>query len=774
MYNAFAEISIGESSNVSDLQTFANSRDKSFCFKRIRPKSIYGRTSEQIKLLTAYQQVITDQQAKKVIIHGESGSGKTALVNSIQETIIQNGAYFVTGKFFQGCDLQEPHSALASAFSDVCDLVSQSKDLSEQDLIKIKEELKSDSQILKRFITNISPFIYDDSRDNVSDNDIIEYHKDSRISQFKIACKTFLRVMASKMHPIVMFIDDIQWMDDGSRELIHMLLNDESLKHLLIILSYREGEKPEVIGLAERSGICHLIDIFVENLDLSSVHHIVTEVLGTNSSEIRQLSEIVMEKTRGNPFHVMLFLETIQRQKLVVQKDEKYLWNLNFERIEDTVNVSGTLSDLLSRKVALASSETVELLKVASVIGFSFEESLLVAVFQKLNSKNLLSVTSEGKKHPGHSVYDSLFDCVQLGFLWKPSEESYQFTHDNIQSAFQTLNKKAETSNFHANIGEVYFERGYDGLNMYNTAVHWNAALDNMNGRYQRPKLARINLEAAKYCHDKSAFVRACMLLRAALALFESHELWESRHFELTFEIVEMLAKMELIIGNFSACKEITENVISQNISIEKKVNFLVLGIEVRITAFESVEAGEATTNALHILGLSVPRKISLFHVAWSLCQMKLMLLNKTEHETLNLPMMRDKKMAAAVRILVLMCSCYIRMNKLPSAIFLALQAIRLTVLHGLSPYSAYALAMYGVAEVVLRNYDKGYRLGQLAVRLSRILENKDALCGTMSFTLTFLSFWKDSLHIIERQLLHSGTEGFEVGDLMYGEIKLH
>jgi predicted ATPase len=789
MNTEFAVIQNDECSLVSDLASFRDFREEETedvygddddmvvvrpC-SEIRTKSLYGRTSEQLKLLTAYQDLLHTHQAKKVILHGVSGSGKTALVNSVRDPIIQNGGYFVTGKFFQGADLHEPHSAIVSAFSDICDLVAQSDDISEMEISKIQEELGTDGQILKRFISNLSPFLLNDiSNVDYADDNFFDYRKESTLAQFKVACKVFLRVMATAKHPIVIFIDDIQWMDDGSKDLIHtLLMKDTNLSHVMIILSYRDEEKQSVLDLLQSSSLS-FIDIPLGNLDVSSVHQIVTEILASNSSNIRDLSNLVMEKSNGNPLHVMLFLETIQRQKFLVHDDRCNTWIFDVGRIEDAVHISGTFSDLLSRKIAIASSDTVDVLKIASVIGYSFESSVLLIVYQKLRSNAFPPPNDcDTAGSPIQVVQDSLSDALQLGFIVTSSAEGmYAFTHDKIQSAFQALNSVDYTSHLHFRIGEVHSERGHDGLDMYNTAVHWNAASNYLKGRYHKPKLARINLEAAKYCHEKAAFARAATLLRTGLSLLDKHERWESKYLDLTLKIVEMLAKMELIIGNFEACKQITENAVSHVISIERKINFLLIDVEARMTAFESDSALESAVNALGCLGIKMPLKVTCCHVVWKLCWTKLYLRNKADKDILSLPMMTDKATSAAVRILVLMCTYCLLNNKICQAMYSALLAIRLTTKCGLSPYSANAFAIYGVAEIALRNYDKGYRFGRLALKLGDHMKSRDAECATMAFTLTFLSFWKDSIHDLKDVLLRSGTSGYEVGDIMYGKLK--
>jgi predicted ATPase len=211
-------------------------------------------------------------------------------------------------------------------------------------------------------------------------------------------------------------------------------------------------------------------------------------------------------------------------------------------------------------------------------------------------------------------------------------------------------------------------------------------------------------------------------------------------------------------------------NVISHLDSIEDKVNYLLFGIEAQMADFHSDGASKAAMHALGILGVKLPRKISFLELLWSVGNIKLLLRNKSNEYILNLPKMKGKKMTLATRILVLLCTYCLRNNQICYAVYASLQAIRLTMRYGLSPYSANAIAVYGVAEIALRNYAVGYRFGRLAMQLNAQMKSKEAECATMAFTFTFLTFWKDSLHDLQDALFRSGERGYEVGDIMYGE----
>ena len=193
------------------------------------PRPLAGRSNETRTLLRAFQ----NRAASKtiVVLHGLSGSGKTSLVDTLREPVADSHGYFVAGKFFQPTmdTMQEPHSAVMAAFSDLCDLVLQSNDFDNETRVSIQKALGADANLLVRAISNLSSFLDGDSH-----LDRFDAHEDAGVlAKFKLACMRFLNVMSSARHPVVLFLDDIQWMDDGSRQLINTMLDDDNWKTLL-------------------------------------------------------------------------------------------------------------------------------------------------------------------------------------------------------------------------------------------------------------------------------------------------------------------------------------------------------------------------------------------------------------------------------------------------------------------------------------------------------------------------------------------------------------
>jgi predicted ATPase len=445
----------------------------------------------------------------------------------------------------------------------------------------------------------------------------------------------------------------------------------------------------------------------------------------------------------------------------------------DIHKIQEEMMVSGTTADLLARKLLKVSMEMQRTLKLVSLIGYSLDSSLLIAVAGRLKAATADLLGCDSETLAQATVLKSLDNAVMEGFLER-THKGYQFTHDKVQSACQSMIKSEhEKQQLHFLIGEAFLANGCDGYSVYNAAVHWNCAPEFIQGSEQREKLARINFEAARHCQEKSAFAKAVVMLQIGLSVLDENEKWSANHFSLTYQMTERLAKLELIVGNFEACKKATKDILTRGTTTEMKINSLLIDVEARMTALDLDGAVVAAFNALQILAVKMPRKVSIVHVAWKLGIVKRMLWNKSNEDVLNLPVMQDKSMSAAVRILVHLCTYCLLNNKRNEAMYSALLAIQLTLKGGLSSYSANALAIYGVAEVALGNHAKGYRFGQLALTLLDRMRSKDAECATVGFTLTLLSFWREPLRDLHGRLFQAGTNGYETGDILYGESRI-
>mmetsp|Transcript_2209 Transcript_2209/g.3485 ORF Transcript_2209/g.3485 Transcript_2209/m.3485 type:complete len:1071 (+) Transcript_2209:110-3322(+) len=731
---------------------------------------VVGRDSESLAVLKAYHNVLRTKQAQTVLVHGNSGSGKTALVDTMRATVCNTNGYFVAGKYFQNSSVQEPYSAIMAAFSDLCDLVIQSDDFDEETQREIATNLGSDAaQLLAKSISNLAPIVGEMKG---------RLEVEASFTKFKVACRTFLCAISSEKHPVVVFLDDVQWADDGSAQLIQMFLQDSDLKNVLFLLAYRDEDAAHVVENVIGS---HLksppTDIALSNLDEAAVHQMVTYIMESEDVEpnlgknVQELSALVAKRTSGNPLHVLMFMEAIEREDLLTYDCREKSWIFDVQQIQQIMMTSETVADLLARKIERISSGMKETLKIASLMGYEFAESILLNIaststFAKQENEKIPHAPDSTRK----LVQSWISGAVEEGFIDKTSD-GYQFTHDKLQTAFRALIGESEKGNLHLLIGEAFLAHEEEESSIYRAAVHLNAAPGFLDGHREKSvRLAHINLQAAKYCNGISAFGKAAEALLIGLRIFDSDERWGEEYFALTFEMMELLARMQLLVGDFETCKEMTLIALQHGRTPQMKLNLLLINVEVRMAAQEIDDALATAHQALQTLGVKMPQNVKVWHVATKLLKVKSMLSGKTNESILNLPAATDPVAVASVKLLMHICLHGLLKEKKDTAVYSALLALEWTLRNGLSQHSSGAFAMYGITEVFLGNIDRGYRFGKLAIAMLDRVESPGVdECATVSITHSLLSCWKEPFEDLVEPLYRVAKSGFQNGNLVYG-----
>lgn len=768
----FREISV--SNNVEELSSIAGTHATyddadGFDSTSAVAQPIYGRDRETLQLLKTYETLLQSKQFQTVLVHGESGSGKTALVDVIRDPVCRSRGYFVAGKFAENSAVQEPYSAIMAVFSDLCDLIAQSDDFDENRRTEIQGALASDGQLLARAVTNLSPFI--------GESNVVTPIEPS-FAKFKVACSLFLRTMASDEHPVVMLLDDIQWADKGSRLLLEMILSDSSVKNVMLILSFRDEESAQVVDILGYAK--HHVDIALNNLDESAVHQMVSVSLGSNTDQVRDLSRLVAKRTDGHPYHVKMFIEFALQEGLLSIDEETQEWNFNVDTMQEEIMVSDSLASLLTRKIERLSPHVKEILKIASLLGYHFGGSILVDVactaakerpFED-DASHSFGGSEMSRESALSAVLAALDNAVKHGFI-ESTRDRYHFTHDKLQASFRSLLGEREEERLHASIGRAYILGiGTDESAVYNAAVHLNCAPDVLLDSEHRAKLARINFGASQYSMKKSAFVTAEMMLQKGLSALGEHGRWSEEHFDLTFEMMLFLAKLQIITGSFEECEKTTKEALKYSRTTTMRMQ--VISIEVDLRAARSFVNDGLFTDYLVLaksLGIKMPDKVSIRHIAMKLIKVKLMLVRKSDHDLLSLPATRvdDLLTTTAMKLLVYICSYGLLTEQKETAIFAALLAMELTLKRGISPLSPFAFAIYGVSQISLGNTKCGYRFGKIALSVLEKLTSQEAACPTFGFTLTLLSCWKEPIRDLIDPLFQIGFDGFARGDTLFG-----
>ena len=455
-----------------DLSTVCDSVHHGGESHRMNQVALCGRGKERLTLLKAYLAMLECHNnalgKTVVVVRGTSGIGKTSLVEILRDPVTSSHGYFVAGKFCKPVDgvRHEPHSAVLAAFSDLCDLVLQSADFDERRRMEIQEALGTDAVLLSRAFSGLSPFL-----DGNAQFGRVDIRNDSALAKFNGACKKFLNVMSSARHPIVLFIDDVQWMDEGSRQLIETMLKSDEMKNVMLIFSYRDDEADFVGDLFV--GVKDLVDIPLSHLDTGSVRQMISSLLESSTAQIGELCDLVAQRSMGNPFHVIQLIEIIQKENLLIYDKGTSSWVFDIETINREITVSDTLIELLSRRTGLLDSALQEVLKVASLLGFCFEERLLAQMLVAALQRNQLVVEPIGmhlSTCTAEDVSTWMGVAVREGFVVR-TNDGYRFVHDKLHASFQALIKPSEKGSLHLLLGNQFVFHCQDEDHMCHAAV---------------------------------------------------------------------------------------------------------------------------------------------------------------------------------------------------------------------------------------------------------------------------------------------------------------
>lgn len=702
---------------------------------------LFGRHNKLLKILEdAYDEIEKTNNSKSVFIHGQSGTGKTSLVLALRDTVVlRRKGFFCMGKYFQ--DHQDPYSAIMAAFSDLCDLILQATDQERRD--EIKEALGSNGQYLAKAVTNISPFL--NEKPHFSIRDMQDRYI---LAKFKVACQTFLRAMSSDDQPIVLFLDDIQWMDAGSRDLIKTCLQASDVKNLMLIAAYRDSDTEWIKSITKYDHSSYdRIEIALENLDFDSMHEMISKKLPLNAqSLIYPLSKKIFSKTQGNPHHAIELLRSIEEGNNTSQFGDAFL--LNREVLKGSVGMERKISDsfaiLLSQKVMQLDVKIRSILMVASVLGYQFSKDMLfdcaVDFFHtsglgNLTVKDLQDLLEEAEKNKFLDILDQ--EC--------------RFSHDKLHNAVQNLIEWDKRANLHLMIGHKFIDHPSTNAK-HQAAIHLNRAFEmHKNSKGYFPiynpkyyvKLAMLNLEASEYCQQIYAFRNAVTLLRKGLSFVPIGEKW-TQHFALTFKMTKSLARMEFVVGNLTECKSVIQALLRQAHPTER-MPFLMLQLEIQVAAHK-VDLATAR-DMLGEVGITIPDGTALLRQTLrKMRKITKMIDSKTNEEILSVPCTTDTKVITATQMLMNLGGNWFLEKKTILAIFATLLAVELSLEDGFSHYSTTVLGLFGVIEVNMGKIDRAYRLAEVSLKLLKQLKAKGQECVVTANAVWFTLYKRKTL----------------------------
>lgn len=553
-------------------------------------EKLYGRQNEVKTLLTAFERV-TSGTIEMILIAGSSGIGKTAIVNEIQKPIVRQRSYFIKGKFDQlGRDI--PLSALIQAFRDLIkQLLSETDDL-QYWKAKILSVLGEQGKVITDVIPELESIIgIQPPVPEVSGNAIE--------NRFNLLFKKIIQVFTTKDHPLVIFLDDLQWADSASLKFIQLLINELNTTNknlslsslllgeaennrgteggILLIGAYRDNEvfkaHPLELTIKEIEQAGTIVNtITLEPLNQGDLNHLIAETLRCEEKEAIYLSQMVFAKTKGNPLFTQQFIKSLHSDKIIEFNLELGQWQWDISQVQELV-LTDDVVECMTRQLVKLPSHTQKVLQLAACIGNEFDLKTLTIIYEESavdTASDLWQALIEGLVFPQANfcqIFENDKNSKETNKLPITNSESpkYKFVHDRVQQAAYSLIPEDKKQLIHLEIAELLLRNipvEQQEENIFVIVNQLNMALPLITLEAERDGLARMNLIAGRKALSSTAYSAAVKYLATGIQLL-TDDCWE-RKYQIALGLYETAVEATYLSGDFEQMEQLKEVVLKQ------------------------------------------------------------------------------------------------------------------------------------------------------------------------------------------------------------------
>lgn len=737
------------------------------CSQLLIPQKLYGREREVTTLIAAFER-ISQGATEIVLVSGYSGIGKSSLVNEIHKPIVGARGYFISGKFDQ-LKRNIPYASLIQAFQELIrQLLTESNEAIATWRAKLEAALGANGQIIIDVIPEVEKII--GLQPAVPSLGATESQ-----NRFNRVFQQFIRVFTQPEHPLVIFLDDLQWVDLASLKLIQLLVCNRNLQYLLLIGAYRDNEvnasHPLMLTLEELQQTGATVNrIILQPLQISHVEQLVSDTLHSDISKITPLAELVFHKTEGNPFFLTQLLKSLYQEKLLFFNFDRGCWQWKMQRLQG-IEIAENVVELMVNQIQKLSRTTQNVLKFAACIGNKFTLEVLAIVNEKSLSATAIELwealqaglilpLSEAYKIP--LVLESDTSNVQVEAL----KVEYKFLHDRVQQAAYLLIPESQKKATHLKIGRLLLQNASledRKENIFNLVNQLNYGVELLAVESEKYEIAELNLIAGQKAKAATAYESAMRYFKVGLELVTNS--WH-RQYELSIALHQEAAEVAFLSGDFEQMEQLAEVVLQQAKTQLDKVKIYELQIKTCEVQRKLLEAVKLGLQALEILGVKLPESPTSIDVRQAIDATTATLAEKKIEDLSHLPPMTDANKLAAFRLIAsLVPAAY---QSAPSLfILIACQQVNLSISDGNTPLSASGFADYGIVfSGLLEDIETAYQFGQLALNILERLDAREVRSQTLFKVATFVLHWKHHVRETLPLLEDAYSSGLENGDL--------
>ncbi len=733
---------------------------------------LYGRESGVEELWQSFMRV-KGGTAELFFVTGYSGIGKSSVVREIRQRVVREGAYFVSGKFEQ-LRRDEPYSAILQTLQQLLtQILIKNETVLQHWKTHLQEAVGDNGQVVLEVLPEAALIF--DAAPQVPP-------LGAREAQNRLLT-VFRQIIASFCdadHPVVLFLDDLQWADAASLKLLRELEIEDRIPYFLLIGAYRDNEvdtSHPVLLLAEevRKVGCTVHVLHLGALQIAHVIELVADTLGCDAGRATPVAELIWHKTAGNPFFINQLLHSLVREEWLFFDRQQSCWSWSLERLQ-SAEITENVVELVAKNISGLSRETQNTLMVASCIGNTFNLELLIQVAEQ----------------PSFDCAAQMWEALREGLLLSLDDQTFKFAHDRIQQAAQSLLSESERQHRHLQIGRLLLKKngvneelGLEsaeatlahsrerpsaqdaGEHAFAIVEHFNQALELLSEPSERKRVMRLNLRAAGKARRVIAYDAALRYFSIAADLLSASS-WDD-DYPTTFAVYKELAQCTYLVGHSQQAQTLFDLLNSRARTALDRAEVVRIQLQLCTILNDFTKAIQIGLQGLEQLNFKLPSRPSHLTI---LREVLLAQRNQGQRRIADLsdaPHLHDAHHKAVLELLSnLVAPLYVSGNQHLFSL-VVLKMTNLSLRYGNADVSSQAYALYGVIlGSGLSRFRRGYEWGEMALRLCEQFDNDDQKCKTFFTFPCYLSPWRQPLSYGEAYFRQSYELGLASGNTVF------
>ncbi|GAB2495881.1 AAA family ATPase [Algoriphagus taiwanensis] len=741
------------------------------------PQRLYGRDKEIQKLETYFEKT-SHGSVEFCLVAGYSGVGKSALVHEFGRTVVRKKGFLIHGKFEQFRQ-NNAYSALASAFKDLIrQILGEPKASLDRWNQKLNKALDQHGQLIVDLIPELELII--------GKQPLVQGLSPSEAqNRFFITFLNFVKVFSQKKHPLVIFMDDLQWSDIPTLNLISRLVSSQEMGYLMLIGAYRDNAVDKAHALTitmEEIRKKRMVETMLLNpLDQKEISKIIEDTLLCPEESAQSLGKVLFDKTGGNPFYSTEVLKDLYEQKIIFFDLQKRTWVWDQKKLENVSHSENVVGFLVKSQYRLPESTQLAL-QLAACIGATFDLQTLSVINKSSMEKTAADLYEALKANMIIPLHDS-YRLVGLSYsqgtqsYFNPEETDaqhinpvYKFQHDRVQQAAYSMIPEGNKKQLHLSIGRLMLrfisKENLSDL-LFDVVEHLNQGRSLIKDKEEKKELALLNLEAGIRAKASSAYASALQYLQISVDLLDA-KTWES-DYELMWSLGEEIQSCYYLTGDQENAEEWSALMLTHAKTLMQKGLVLATRTRQYATTGRMQESIQAAYQGLEILGYHFAKNPSQEDLDQEIANVEINRAGREVASLIDQPEMTDERAKIASQLLMEIFAAAFLSGTGRTFPYLVLKSVNFALSYGKSPESAFSYAAYGMILCgYFENTSEGYQYGKLGVEMIERYGDISMKSRILYVYTMFVHHWSNHWSTMTPWFRKGIETGYQSGDLLY------